>query len=118
MVKKKAPQNAGATSSEHVGLLQKSSAAGTAFKWHSPSKQSMLRQHNLFGCKNLTVINEEGIINEEVLMDGEDIYVGGVPEGLEGRSYRYRVDSFNQGKKTHTTSHTLSSASSQTAKNG
>ena len=43
--------------------------------------------------------NEEGIINEEVLMDGEDIYVGGVPKGLEGRFYRYRVDTFNQGKK-------------------
>ena len=99
MVKKKAPLNTIATDSAHVGLLQKSSSAGTSVKWHSPGKESMLRQHNLFGCSNLKVINEEGIINEEVLMDGEDIYVGGVPKGLEGRFYRYRVDTFNQGKK-------------------
>ena len=99
MAKKKTPQNTSAIDSAHVGLLQKSAAAGTAAKWHSPSKQSMLRQHNLFGCSNLKVINEEGIVNEEVLMDGEDIYVDGVPKGLKGRVYCYRVDSFNQGKK-------------------
>ena len=99
MVKKKAPLNTIATDSAHVGLLQKSSSAGTSVKWHSPGKESMLRQHNLFGCANLKVLNEEGIINEEVLMDGEDIYVGDVPKGLEGRFYQYRVDTFDQGKK-------------------
>jgi len=99
MVKKTKPtENASSIESTHVGLLQKSASAGASAKWHSPGEESKKRQPNLFGC-GLKVINEETMLQEEVLMDGKDIYSNGVPEGLEGRFYRYRIDSWNQGKK-------------------
>ena len=100
MVKKTKPtDNASSIESTHVGLLQKSASAGASAKWHSPGEESKKRQPNLFGCGSLKVVKEEAMLQEEVLMDGKDIYSNGVPEGLEGRFYRYRIDSWNQGKK-------------------
>ena len=52
-------------------------------------------QPNLFGCSSLQVRNEKGMIGEEVLLDGEDLYTGGVPSGLEDRYYRCRTGSYN-----------------------
>jgi hypothetical protein len=98
MVKKKPTDNSSPIESTHVGLLHKSASAGTSAKWHSPGEESKKRQPNLFGCGSLKVVREEAILQEEVLMDGKDIYCNGVPEGLEGRFYRYRIDSWNQGK--------------------
>ena len=83
----------------HVGLLQKSAAAGTSAKWSSPRELSMKRQPNLFGSGSLEVLNENGMIGEEVLLDGEDLYHEGVPSGMEQRYYRYRIDSFEEGKR-------------------
>ena len=59
----------------------------------------MKRQPNLFSSGSLKVLNEQGMIGEEVLLDGEDLYQEGVPSGMDERYFRYRVDSFEQGKK-------------------
>ena len=39
------------------------------------------------------------MIGEEVLLDGENLYQAGVPSGMEEQYFRYRVDSFEEGKK-------------------
>ena len=54
----------------------------------------MKRQPNLFGSGSLKVLNEHGMIGEEVLLDGEDLYQEGVPSGMEEPYFRYRVNSF------------------------
>ena len=59
----------------------------------------MKRQPNFFGSGSLKVLNEHGMIGEEVLLDREDLYQEGVPSGIEERYFRYRVDSFGEGKK-------------------
>ena len=82
----------------HVGLLQKAGAASTSAKWCSLGAISKKLQPNLFGCSSLQVRNEKGMIGEEVLLDGEDLYTDGVPSGQEDRYYRYRVDTYNEGK--------------------
>ena len=67
-------------------------------KWCSPGATSKMLQPNLCGCSSLQVRNEKGMIGEKVLLDGEDLYTCGVPSGLEDRYYRYRIDSYNEGK--------------------
>ena len=86
------------TANIHVGLLQKAGATSTSAKWCSPGATSKMLQPNLFGCSSLQVRNEKGMIGEEVLLDGEDLYTSGVQSGLEDRYYRYRIDSYNEGK--------------------
>ena len=83
----------------NVGLLQKAGAANPSAKWCSPGESSKKLQRKLFGSGSPQIINEKNMICEEVLLDGEDLYVDGVPDGLEDRYYRYRVDSFEEGKK-------------------
>ena len=82
----------------HVGLLQKAGAASTSAKWCSPGAISKKLQPNLFGNGSLQVRNEKGMIGEEVLLDGEDLYTNVVPSDLEDRYYRYRIDSCKEGK--------------------
>ena len=67
------------TATIHVGLLQKAGAASTSAKWSSPGATSKKLQPNLFGCSSLQVRNEKAMIGEEVLLDGKDLYTGGVP---------------------------------------
>ena len=38
------------------------------------------------------------MLQQEVLLDGSDIYPDGVPKGLEERYYRYIIESCNSGK--------------------
>ena len=99
MPKKKVDPPSTPPASTHAGLLQKSAAVGTSVKWSSPGELSMKRQPNLFGSGSLVVLNENGMIGEEVLLDGEDLYHEGVPSGMEERYYRYRIDSFEEGKR-------------------
>ena len=54
----------------------------------------MKRKPNIFGSGSLEVLNEEGMIGEEVLLDGKDLYHDGVPGEMEIYYFRYRVDSF------------------------
>ena len=37
------------------------------------------------------------MIGEEVLLDGEDLYMDGVPSDLEDCYYRYQIDCYNEG---------------------
>ena len=99
MAKKKVSPPPSTPTSTHVGLLQKSAAAGTSAKWSSPGELSIKRQPNLFGTSSLKVLNQHGMIGEEVLLDGENLYQEGVPNGMEEQYFRYRVDSFEEGKK-------------------
>ena len=99
MTKKKGDPPPSPITDTHVGLLQKAGVAGTSAKWCSPGSSSKKLQRNLFGCGSLQVNNEKGIITDEVLLDGENLYTNGIPSGLEDRYYRYRVDSFEEGKK-------------------
>ena len=87
MVKKKATDNESSIECTPVDLLQKSASAGTSAKWHSPGEESKKRQPNLFGCGSLKAVKEKVMLQEELLMDGKDIYSNGLPEGLEGRFY-------------------------------
>ena len=59
----------------------------------------MKRQPNIFDSDFLKVLNEKGIIGKEVLLDGEALYFGGGRSNLEKRYLRYRVNSFEEGKK-------------------
>ena len=59
----------------------------------------MKQQSNLFVGGSLKVLNKHGMIGEEVLLDGKDLYQEGVPSGMEERYFRYRVDSFEEGKR-------------------
>lgn len=67
-----------------VGLIHKFSSTGTYVKWDSQDKESKKRQPNCFGCDSPKVLKEEGITQEEILTDREDITDNGVPKRLEG----------------------------------
>ena len=67
----------------HVGLLHTPHLTGTSSKCHSPGAESKKRQLNLFGTGSLNFAKETAMLNEEVLMDGDDIYINGVPKRLE-----------------------------------
>lgn len=85
----------------HTGLLQKSAAAGTSAKWSSsPGQVSKKLQANLFGSSAVKDANKEGMLQQEVLLDGSDIYPDGVPAELEERYFRYIIHSSNSGKTT------------------
>jgi hypothetical protein len=40
------------------------------------------------------------MMNREILMDKNDIPPDGIPTGLEGWSYQYQIDTWNQGCTT------------------
>ena len=81
MPKKKVDTPTSPPASTHVRLLQKSAAAGTSTKLNSPGELSMKRQQNLFGSGSLKVLNEHGMIEDGVLLDGEDLYYEVFPAG-------------------------------------
>ena len=89
MKKKAASQPSSPPSDEvNLGLLQKSAAAGTSLKWStSPGQTSKKLQANLFGSCAVKDSNKEGMLQQEVLLGGPDIYPDGVPSGLEQRYF-------------------------------
>ena len=101
MVKKALSKPSSPPLDTHTGLLQKSAAAGTSAKWSSsPGQLSKKLQANLFGSSAVKDANKEGMLQQEVLLDGSDIYPDGVPAGLEERYFRYIIHSSNSGKTT------------------
>ena len=76
MRKKKVDPPTSTPASTHVGLLQKTAAAGTSTKWSSLGELPMKRQPNLFGGSSLKLLNEY-----ESFFDGHDnIEVMNLPE--------------------------------------
>ena len=74
---------------------------------NTQSKNPLVRTHlliantiaaNSFSSGSLQVRNKKGMIGEEVLLDGEDIYTNGVSSDLEDCYHRYWIDSYKDGK--------------------